>query len=1334
MRRNTRTALRFESLEERLIPTLGLDPSFGVGGRTFVTPGPVSVYGTVNDAVVRPDGKIWVLGGIGGSPVLARFNPNGELDATFDGDGIEPILSWSGQSSTISLSKMALQADGRVVLAGVVTENNGPSSFAPYSVKTSLVAIRLNSDGTYDDSFGDGGRAVVNLANEPGSYYANTLLAVRVFDDGHVVLAGNEYIPVYPALTPSNSPTAADVPGFFAARLTAGGELDTAYGTGGVAVAASVNAGNSSRSLNSINGGTAAILADDRVVFSGTTSTPYATQQVSPQELFLDVYRLAADGSPDATFNGTGFAETVLVSVPVPDGGSASIYAYAISPGVQPDGKITIAANVNIYSTTSSGTESRNKILVTRFTADGQRDGSFADNGVLTARDQDGANTSLTLGLFTVLPDGRLVVEAETQIIEQGQARYDSELRGFTANGQVDGSFGPNGVLPTLTSAVPGESINPAILVPDGNGLLAAGATTSTPSTPTTSRIGLARLANDPPAVPPTANNQNPVGRFVVTSGSTGANLDPTFNGGRPAILSLDVGGVSGSVTATAVDAAGKYVVLGRLFDKVVVARYNADGTLDTSFDGDGVRTISPTGDENLNPDQLLIQPDGKIVITGSRLIFAPDVPTSSKVFVKRLNADGSDDTTFGGTGQVLLDSASPSQQEYGTKLAVLTGGRLQLVALDYANTSDSNRPRVVARRLNADGTLDSTYGTGGVVLTTVDASQFDQVGGIEILADGSVVIAGAHSTATSSSGPISVYAVALRLNAAGVSDSTFGNNGYAQAFLQTFSGLGTSSSSNYVTTPVVLVSAQPGGGIVVGTQVNASSYDYPAGGPQGSRTETRFQLVRFTAAGQPDATFGDNGSVILDSKVSDSVPSATTNSYLSLVALPNGGLSLLSSVSQYFPSTVNDAAPVPGTAALSIAPTPISVTVRRLTATGQPDSAFGILGAITVGTSNAAQNSLMPYVQAIDAAGRVVLGGSGSTGLGLERLSTTTSLFATKQPTVYVSGANGTVEAFRPAPDGTLVSAGTFAPFLDYTGAVRVATGDLNGDGFADTIFTTGDRGSKVRILLGLDPEAQPVAVTAPLDLDVFEASFKGGVSVTTGDVDGDGKAEFAVTPNVGGSGRVVVYSLVDGKLVVRANFFGIDDLDFRGGATAAFGDTDGDGKMELIVAAGLGGGPRVAVYRGSSLFSTAVGTQPPKMVNDFFAFPGADTERLRNGVAVAAGDVNGDGIADFVFGGGPGGAARVYTIDGKAFSTGSTVQLANFYVDGNDTSRGGVRLALKDVDGDGRAELIANATGTTSRLYRGTALAQSNAVEPTAFEDFDSPTAQVGTGVYVG
>src|SRR5690606_15300869 len=141
-------------------------------------------------------------------------------------------------------------------------------------------------------------------------------------------------------------------------------------------------------------------------------------------------------------------------------------------------------------------------------------------------------------------------------------------------------------------------------------------------------------------------------------------------------------------------------------------------------------------------------------------------------------------------------------------------------------------------------------------------------------------------------------------------------------------------------------------------------------------------------------------------------------------------------------------------------------------------------------------------------------------------------------------------------------------------------------------------------------------------LNVFAFEESFRGGVFVASGDLDDDGFADIIITPDLGGGPRVRVISGRTGGTV--ADFFGIEDPNFRGGARAALGDLNGDRVTDLLVAVGFGGGPRVAAFDGARLFGAVPpGFVPPKLFGDLFAFE----ETLRNGVFAAAGDLDGDG-----------------------------------------------------------------------------------------------------------
>ena len=330
------------------------------------------------------------------------------------------------------------------------------------------------------------------------------------------------------------------------------------------------------------------------------------------------------------------------------------------------------------------------------------------------------------------------------------------------------------------------------------------------------------------------------------------------------------------------------------------------------------------------------------------------------------------------------------------------------------------------------------------------------------------------------------------------------------------------------------------------------------------------------------------------------------------------------------------------------------------------------------------------------------------------------------------VGGANGSVAVFAPTGGqyGTTPAA-TLAPFAGFTGQVRTATADVNGDGVPDIVAVTGP-GTAIRVAVISGADNSTVLVNP---FDPFGGDFTGGGFVAAADIDGDGRAEFVVTPDEGGGPRVSIFSLSGGAQTLRANFFGIDDPNFRGGARSALGDVNGDGKFDLAVSAGFLGGPRTALFDGATLLGT-----PTRLISDFFAFPGSDAETLRNGVFVAAGDLDGDGFAELVFGGGPGGAPRVFILGGAKLAAGDVAgaqaaPVGNFFVAGNSNDRGGVRLAVKDADGDAKADVIAGSgEGSPSkvRVYLGKNF--SGAGEPSIFQDLDPFGATLPGGVFVG
>jgi hypothetical protein len=218
--------------------------------------------------------------------------------------------------------------------------------------------------------------------------------------------------------------------------------------------------------------------------------------------------------------------------------------------------------------------------------------------------------------------------------------------------------------------------------------------------------------------------------------------------------------------------------------------------------------------------------------------------------------------------------------------------------------------------------------------------------------------------------------------------------------------------------------------------------------------------------------------------------------------------------------------------------------------------------------------------------------------------------------------GGTPTVSVFDGAT-GTLVSS-FFAYELTFTGGVYVAAGDVNRDGYADIIVGSGPgRSGQVRVFSGRDG-----AVLR--DTFVFPRAFTGGVRVAAGDIDGDGFADLIVGAGPGSASTVTILSGADLSVLRTFSPYGL----YPAGVFVAAGDVTGDGLADVITGADAGGGPHVLVFNGVT----------GAIVHSFFAFDPA----FPGGVRVAAGDVNGDGKADIIVGAGPGGTPDVRMFDG--------------------------------------------------------------------------------------
>ena len=277
----------------RLMADGSLDPSFGSGGEVvgpIAPPGPVSqlVFGMA----LQADGRIVLAGqadgGSGAAAALARYNTDGSRDVSFGTGGVV-FGPYPGIASAV-----ALQADGRIVVAGGAFQ-----------------VTRFNADGTLDAGFGSGGQVTVPIGEVEFDSLANAIL---VQPDGRIVVAGGTTLSRYD---------------FALARLDPDGNLDPGFGHGGMVT-------------TDFNGGFDAIRAlvlqpDGRVVAAGYGGPAHRL----PNDNHFALARYEPNGALDRSFGKSGRAMAVI------DDPIYSDFARALA--LQPDGRLVAAGYIDFF-------------------------------------------------------------------------------------------------------------------------------------------------------------------------------------------------------------------------------------------------------------------------------------------------------------------------------------------------------------------------------------------------------------------------------------------------------------------------------------------------------------------------------------------------------------------------------------------------------------------------------------------------------------------------------------------------------------------------------------------------------------------------------------------------------------------------------------------------------------------------------------------------------------------------------------------------------------------------------------------------------------------------
>lgn len=416
--------------------------------------------------------------------------------------------------------------------------------------------------------------------------------------------------------------------------------------------------------------------------------TPFLFQSINLYSLSIFITLLvlaltpkstrAQVGGLDPSFDVDGRVSTLI-------GQSSNAYAVAL----QPDGKIVIA-----------GTCQQNNIAViyvARYHANGILDSTFDGDGIAITPFSIYANVASAIA---IQPDGKIVVAGS--IINQGI--YDFAVIRYNTIGSLDTSFDGDGKVSTKIGIASDEAYALA-LQPDGK-IVVGG-------------MSVVSLGAD----------------FALVRYNTNGSLDTTFSNDGKVTTSLNSG--NDLINALVIQPNGKIVVVGYSYLNgtdcdVAVARYNSDGSLDLSFDNDGF-VITPFGNELDYATDVLLQPDGKIVV-GGQSYNGVDLD----MFLLRYLSTGSLDNTFDVDGKVILDINNDNNAT--NSIALQSDGKI-LIGGYSANTSID----FCLVRYLPNGTLDNSFDGDGIVTTAITSS-LDKANGMVIQPDKKIVLAGYSS------------------------------------------------------------------------------------------------------------------------------------------------------------------------------------------------------------------------------------------------------------------------------------------------------------------------------------------------------------------------------------------------------------------------------------------------------------------------------------------------------------------------------------------------------------------------------------------------------------
>jgi uncharacterized delta-60 repeat protein len=688
---------------------------------------------------------------------VARYTADGILDTTFgtNGSGYTTTQFYTGEPSYGY--SLILDSSDRILFVGYSWNTNDTDD-------QKLILARYTANGILDPTFGSNGGWT------PTQFYTNR--GARGYS---LILDSSDRIIV----TGSSSNAANTNNQLVVARYTANGILDPTFGTGGFTDTA-FYPGQS-------EGGYQLVLdSTERIIINGYT------RNITSDFTQLVVARYTANGILDPTFGSNGgFTPTTFYTGESSDTSTNSLV-------------LDSTEQIILVGTTQDSTSGLYKLLVVRYTTNGILDPTFGSSSgwTLTPISPRISDDGYSLVLDST---GRILVTTNTLDTQSG--RYELIVARYSANGILDPTFGSNDGF-TTTTFYPGNNESGVSLVLDSTGkIIILGFTLNL-----TSNLILTRYTAS--GILDTTYGTNggwtlgtfgtvidllsfgfgividSEGRTIVTGSVTyisvtginvsgvliarytkGGILDTTFGtNGRGWTATEFVPGVPQAGNSLVLDSKGRIIVTGYVGDteQLLVARYTADGILDTTFGSSNGWT--PINSNRYTGIFVVLDSTDRIIISASRDNI--DAYASEYVLLYRFTADGILDNMFGTNGSTTT-TFYPGKKTSGYSLKLDSTNRI--IVCGYTQSSTSINLLLLIARYSVDGILDTTFGTSGG-FTTTEVFPGKPSFGRSLVLDSTdrIIVTG---TTVDSEG-FYLRSVFARYTKNGILDTTFGTSG----------------------------------------------------------------------------------------------------------------------------------------------------------------------------------------------------------------------------------------------------------------------------------------------------------------------------------------------------------------------------------------------------------------------------------------------------------------------------------------------------------------------------------------------------------------------------